>query len=147
MNSTNYNPNDVQYRRYEVCETQNPIQISLNGTGRLLGVELEEFYYAPSTTPTASQALISIKLNDIRGIYNSQNNQISSLRTVGYQSGLYSFQDLENDRAFIDIPPQESVLNFNFVYKKTDSSTTINEVPVVFNNNYLLKLVLLVAKH
>lgn len=147
MNSNQYNPSDITYRTYETCEMLNPIQISLNGGGgRIIGVELDEFYYAPSTTPTASQSLLSIKLNDIRGVYNSLNTQISSLKTVGYNNGLYYYQQTETDKPFTEIPPQESVLNFNFVYKKADSSA-INEVPVVFNNNYLLKLIVLIAKH
>ena len=131
----NVNLNDnVKKVEIEIINQSNPILISIPSSKQMVGIEVEQFFYRPSTTANHAP-LLGIVVEGARGRYNENGQQVETLKTIPFRSNNYDFESSESDITPFTGSPQS--FNIGFVNKNVIS---LNPTKIVFDTKYLLVL-------
>jgi len=132
---SDFNSRNIIRKELEIVSKENPINIPINYVGKVIGIELESFYY---TITNPSVRYLGININGLKGKYNELGNQIACIQTIPYDAGSssYKFQST-SDNDVLKLSGGEPNLYIQFVNREI---TGINPSLIPFSNNYLLNL-------
>ena len=124
----------------EIIGQENPLTISMSNYNNIAAMDLEQFYYKPNGT--APTNFIGINAQGTRGRYNQFGLQTNTIKTIPNVSGIYSFQNSNEDSDSVRYLNNGTDLIVSFVDKNVNS---LNPTLITFDNNYLLNISLILS--
>lgn len=127
------NHENLRKYEYEIISSENPIIINLSNTTRIVGCEIEQFYY--TSLVVAPPQLIGIVVEGTRGRFNQNGQQTEVVKTIPASGNTYNFNVSDDD--IIQLNNSGTSFKIGFIDR---TKTGLNPTFVPFNNNYLLVL-------
>ncbi len=129
----------------EVISKQNPLNINMQNYSGIVGLKLQHFnsYDEPTSDQEPFITLIS---NGIRGVFNENGSQISSLKTIPWDPVLRQYRYRGNDEEEDSVQWQLQGTNMEFSIIRRSVDPNLNFQPIEFSFPYLLTLSVLVKK-
>lgn len=135
----------LDHVQIEVIGTSNPLIISMSNHKNIIGVELEQFHFDPVTSGVnLPPKFMGIKATGTRGRYNEYGYQNEVLRTLSQNptTGGYHWESSGDQQDSVRYINNGTDLVITFIDRNV-TPDNLNPPQVVFDNNYLLNISLL----
>lgn len=125
---------EIKKWEIEITKTENPITLNVPGSRRLVGLEIEQFFYRPPV-PTSAPAMIGIAVEGTRGRFDETGRSTEIVKTIPQYNNVYIYDTFGGEKDAITFQNIGSSFKIMMIDR---SVTSLNPTKVTFVNNYLL---------